>query len=75
LFISTVEVINEISRPATQLVKNPVFTRLGLADAAIAAVCEKNILVLTADVQLEVALTSRGLDALNFNHVRPLGWR
>jgi hypothetical protein len=30
--------------------------------------------MLTADVQLQIALAGMGLDAINFNHVRPLGW-
>jgi hypothetical protein len=75
LFQNIAEVLEERYDPAVQLVQNPVFGRFGLADASIAAVCAREILVLTADIQLQVALASRGLDALNFNHVRPLGSR
>ena len=56
------------------LVQNPTFERFGLGDASIAAVCKRNVLVLTADLQLQVALELLGLDALNFNHVRALQW-
>lgn len=74
LFVAKVELIEEQYDPGRQLVKNPVFKRLGLADASIAAVCERNVLVLTADLQLHIALGSLGLDTLNFNHVRALNW-
>lgn len=56
------------------LVADPMFERHGLADAAIATVCSRGILVLTSDVELQLALQRRSVDALNFNHVRPLGW-
>ena len=74
LFQTTVELIEEQYDAARTLVQNPLFKRFGLGDASIAAVCERNVLVLTADVQLHVALEVLGLDALNFNHVRPLQW-
>lgn len=45
-----------------------------LTDAAIATVCSRGVLVLTADLNLQLALQRRGADALNFNHVRTLGW-
>ena len=51
---------------------HPLFKRFGLGDASVAAVCERKVLVLTADLQLQVALQGSGLDALNFNHVRAL---
>ena len=75
LFRSTVEVVQERYDEARQLVRHPLFERFGLGDASIAAVCERNIVVLTADVQLQIALACKGLDALDFNHVRSLGWR
>ena len=45
-----------------------------LGDAAVAEACARDIVVLTADVQLQIALGSMGLGAINFNHVRPPGW-
>ncbi len=60
--------------PSRVLVAHPLFERLGLTDAAIATVCSREILVLTADVELQLALQHCGADALNFNHVRPLAW-
>ena len=74
LFKVLVENIEESYDPSRLLVGDPVFGRLGLTDAAIATVCCRGFLVLTADAQLHVALQERGIDALNFNHIRPLGW-
>ncbi len=74
LFKSTIKEIDEQYDPACVLVQNPTFERFGLGDASIAAVCKRNVLVLTADLQLQVALELLGLDTLNFNHVRALQW-
>lgn len=74
LFKMLVENIEESYDPSRLLVRDPAFKRLGLTDAAIATVCSRGVLVLTADAQLHVALQERDIDALNFNHIRPLGW-
>ena len=68
------ENIDERYDPSKAVVTDSLFTRLGLTDAAIATVCSKGILVLTSDLDLQLALQQRGADALNFNHVRALGW-
>lgn len=73
LFKSTIEIVEEKYDTAKRLVQHPLFGRFGLADASVAAVCERKVVVLTADVQLQVALQALGLDAINFNHVRRLG--
>ena len=72
-FASLVELMDDSYDECKALVSQPRFSRLGLTDAAIATVCSRGILVLTTDVQLELALQQRGADALNFNHVRSLG--
>ncbi|HYW43852.1 MAG TPA: hypothetical protein VE959_13400 [Bryobacteraceae bacterium] len=74
LFKVLVENIEESYDTSRLLVGDPAFKRLGLTDAAIATVCSRGILVLTADLQLHVALQERDIDALNFNHIRPLVW-
>lgn len=74
LFKATVEMMEEQYDTAKQLVRTPLFDRFGLGDASVAAVCQRNILVLTADLQLQIALGGFGLDALNFNHIRALKW-
>ncbi len=72
LFKSMVQTIKEQYDTAKQLVQHPLFNRFGLGDASVAAVCQRDVLVLTADLQLQIALEKIGLDALNFNHVRAL---
>lgn len=72
--VLVVQDIEEFHDAARGLVDDPTFTRFGLADAAIAAVCSRGILVLTSDVQLQLALQALNIDALNFNHIRPLAW-
>src|ERR1035437_820999 len=74
LFKVLVEKGEESYDTSRLLVGDPAFKRLGLTDAAIATVCSRGVLVLTADAELHVALQERGIDALNFNHIRPLGW-
>jgi len=72
--IVVVEQTEESYDPSRELVVDPLFERHGLADASIAMVCSRGVLVLTADLQLQLALQRRGADALNFNHVRALRW-
>jgi len=74
LFSNLAEQMEESYDPSRSLVADPLFPRLGLTDSAIATVCSREILALTTDLDLQVALQRRGADALNFNHVRPLGW-
>jgi hypothetical protein len=74
LFRVVTEQIDESYDPSRVLVADHTFERLGLADAAIATVCDRGVLVLTADLELQLEVQRRGADALNFNHVRPLGW-
>jgi hypothetical protein len=74
LFEQIIEKVDEQYDAASQLIHHPLFTRFGLGDASVAAVCERRVVVLTADVQLQLALGASGLDAINFNHVRTMGW-
>jgi rRNA-processing protein FCF1 len=75
LFKAEVEVMEERHQESREIVRDVCFERLGLADAAIAVLCRQDVLVLTADLELWAALQSRGVDCLNFNHVREVGWR
>ena len=74
LFKSVIERMEESYDLSRVLVSDPIFERLGLTDAAIATVCSRGVLVLTADLELQLAVQRQGADALNFNHVRPLAW-
>jgi uncharacterized protein YaiI (UPF0178 family) len=69
-----VEQMEESFEPSRTVVRDACFERLGLTDAAIAKLCERGTLVLTADLDLYLALQTRGADALNFSHIRVLGW-
>jgi hypothetical protein len=71
---SVVDVMEESFDASRTVVRHACFQRLGLTDAAIAMLCERGILALTADLDLYLALQSRGADALNFSHIRSLGW-
>ncbi len=74
LFGSLVEQMEESYDISRVLITHDLFSRLGLTDAAIATVCSRGILVLTTDLNLQLALQNCGTDALNFNHIRPQGW-
>ncbi|MBI3465530.1 MAG: hypothetical protein HY000_21130 [Planctomycetes bacterium] len=45
---------------------------LGLTDAAVIEVARGEFLVLTADVDLYLALTKEGVDCINYNHIRTI---
>ena len=69
-----VNVMEESFDMSREVISDPEFPRLGLTDAAVAKVCSRGILVLTADFDLYAALQRREMDAVNLNHIRPLGW-
>lgn len=48
------------------------FEALGLTDAGIAFLANKETVVLTDDLPLRDALVSRGVNAINFNYLRDL---
>lgn len=75
IFKETVEQFREYYDESRQIVSDPTFHRLGLADAAISFSCRRSLLVLTDDLELFHALTARGLDAINFNHIRTYFWQ
>jgi hypothetical protein len=74
VFKAMIQGMDERYDQSRSVVEDPFFSRLGLADAAIAMACRKSLLVLTDDLDLHRALTLRGADALNFNHIRQLAW-
>ena len=50
------------------------FQRFGLTDSGIAELALGKYLVLSDDLKLVTHLQSIGVDAINFNHIRALGW-
>ncbi len=75
LFKETVEHTQEFYDESRHIVSDAAFNRLGLADAAITTLCRRSMLVLTDDLPLYLGLTQRGVDVINFNHIRIFFWR
>ena len=59
---------------AVVLVADPGFYRLELTDVAIAVASRLPAFVLTADLPLYLHVSSSGLEAENFNHIRQGSW-
>ncbi|MEC4803856.1 MAG: hypothetical protein SAJ12_01110 [Jaaginema sp. PMC 1079.18] len=66
---------NEQTDRSVVLVSEPEFNRLGLTDIAIAIASRLPAFVLTADLPLYLYVSSLGLEAENFNHIRQGSWR
>ncbi|MEW5874005.1 MAG: hypothetical protein AB1752_02340 [Candidatus Zixiibacteriota bacterium] len=49
--------------------------RLGLTDTGVLRLSASGLLVLSDDLSLCSALTSRGIDSINLNHLRMARWR
>jgi len=69
-----VEQMDEFYDASRVVVANEAFMPLGLTDAAIAMLQRRSLLVLTVDLRLWDTLQRRGVDAVNFNHLRALNW-
>jgi len=72
-FRSYIDSADETMHVSRVVVADSAFARLGLADTAIALASGTPMLVLTHDLTLWRTLTDRGIDAINFNHVRTFG--
>ena len=60
----------EIMRPSKEVISDPEFSRLGLADCVWLAVLDPSMTLLTDDVALCNIATSRGHNAVNFTNLR-----
>lgn len=56
--------------PGATAVQRREFLRLGLTDASLIEAAREDTVVLTADLDLYLAVLSKGASAVNFNHVR-----
>lgn len=74
MFKQIVQFTEECYEESRHIMTDTAFDRLGLADAAIAALCRRSMLVLTDDLELHVSLLNRGVDSINFNHIRTYFW-
>jgi hypothetical protein len=59
---------------STVLAEGSTFRVFGLTDTAIKRVASGEALVLSVDLDLVVHLQNSGIDAINFNNIRTLGW-
>lgn len=61
----------EIYFPAESIIKNTVFSQLGLTDTGMIEVAKtNNFVIITSDLDLYNYSISQNLKAINFNHIR-----
>lgn len=60
--------------PSAELVLDPYFPLLGLSDTSIIRAVDRDVTVVTDDLQLYVRLSASGINAINFNHLRSGSW-
>ncbi len=71
-FFEIVQRTQEVYEESRSVFADDAFPKLGLTDAAIRRIAARPVLVLTDDLPLYHYLSTAGLDAINFNHIRPL---
>jgi rRNA-processing protein FCF1 len=74
-FKENIKLLKEEYVPSLQAANIPEFSRFGLTDAAIINHAKGKYLVLTEDFHLSQYLQHEGIDAINFNHLRPFFWK
>ena len=75
LFAEQIGLMEEHYIDSRGIVAQEEFTRIGLTDTGIIHLSRSEYLVLTDDFPLSQRLEKNGLDVINFNHIRPLGWK
>lgn len=70
----TIPSFKERRPEAKNLVKTKAFHDFGLTDSAVLDLPPKKYLVLSVDAALVVALNKKGVDAINFHHLRLRAW-
>ena len=71
----TISLLTEAEIASARAADEPVYPRLGLVDAAIAAVArEHKCTVLTDDLDLYLALQRDQIEVINFTHMRERVW-
>jgi hypothetical protein len=75
IIAQAVKAFKERRPEARNLVKTDFFHRFGLTDSAVLDLPPKKYLVLSIDAALVIALQKKGVDAINFNHLRQLNWQ
>jgi hypothetical protein len=72
---SLVEVIDERYITSRLITSHSSFARLGITDAGLVLLSADGPLLLTDDWPLYETVARRGVDVINFNHVRMSNWR
>ena len=73
-FAKMILIVDEHYVKSTDAVSEEEFIRKGLTDIGILHLSKDRFLVLTDDFSLSQYLQKKGVDVINFNHIRPLGW-
>jgi rRNA-processing protein FCF1 len=71
-FARKIPLLDEQYVASSQAAQVEAFPKVGLTDSAIIHLVRGNYLVLTDDLTLYGFLEKAGIDALNFNHLRPI---
>jgi rRNA-processing protein FCF1 len=73
-FASRIPLLEEHYIPSASVSSLVHFNKFGLTDSGVVQLVKDNYLVLTDDLSLVGYLHNRGIDAINFNHIRSLAW-
>lgn len=73
-FAERIPRLEEHYASSASLAASTHFNRFGLTDSGIVELVKGNYLVLTDDLSLYGLLVNRGVDAINFNHIRSQAW-
>jgi hypothetical protein len=73
-FAKQISLLEEHYLPSAEISARASFERLGLTDLGIAKLVRDKYLVLSDDLRLVLHLQNNGIDGINFNHIRTLGW-
>jgi hypothetical protein len=75
IIAETIQSFKERQSESKKLVLTDFFIRFGLTDSAVLDLPPKKYLVLSVDAPLVIALQKKGIDAINFNHLRQQSWQ
>ena len=75
IIAESIQSFKERRPEAKNLVRTDPFLRFGLTDSAVLDLPPKKYLVLSVDAALVIALQKKGVDAINFNHLRQQSWQ
>ena len=75
VFKQAVQSFKERRSESKKLVQTEAFFNFGLTDCAVLDLPPKKYLILSVDAALVIALQKKGVDAVNFNHLRQQSWQ